>query len=60
VRRKPKAKYWKATGDHRERHRLEALCGWPSLDWREFPVPSEHQQFVSRALDYPGPVPGVR
>lgn len=45
VRRKPKAKYWTATGDRRDRHRLTGLCGWPSLDWREFPVPVEHQQF---------------
>jgi hypothetical protein len=42
VRRKPKAKYWRATGDRRERRRLEALCAWPSIDWDTFPVPSEH------------------
>lgn len=45
VRRKPKAKYWRATGDRRDRRRLERMCGWPSLDWREFPVPFEHRQF---------------
>lgn len=44
VRRKPKAKYWTATGDRRERARLTRLCAWHSLDWREFPVPDEHRQ----------------
>lgn len=42
VRRKPKAKYWIATGNRRERKALERACAWPSIDWREFPVPSEH------------------
>lgn len=42
VRRKPKAKYWKATGGRRDRKRLEAACAWPSLSWDEWPVPSEH------------------
>jgi hypothetical protein len=42
VRRKPKAKYWCATGDRRDRARLETACAWPSLDWREYPVPDEH------------------
>lgn len=42
IRRKPKAKYWLATGDRRERRRLDSLCGWPKLDWHEYPVPTEH------------------
>lgn len=42
VRRKPKAKYWIATGNRRERMALEGVCGWPSLDWATYPVPSEH------------------
>lgn len=42
VRRKPKAKYWRATGNRRERLALERACMWPSLDWDLFPVPTEH------------------
>jgi hypothetical protein len=42
VRRKPKAKYWRATGNRRERKALERACAWPSLDWDRFPVPTEH------------------
>ena len=44
VRRKPKAKYWRATGDKRERRDLERACGWPSLSWADYPVPTEHVQ----------------
>lgn len=42
VRRKPKAKYWIATGNRRERIALQRECAWPSLDWDTYPVPSEH------------------
>lgn len=42
VRRKPKAKYWRATGNRRDRRNIEAACGWPSLDWDRYPVPTEH------------------
>lgn len=42
VRRKPKAKYWRATGDRRDRRNLSRMCAWPSLDWDRFPVPTEH------------------
>jgi hypothetical protein len=45
VRRKPKAKYWITTGTKRDRRYLESICKWPSLDWREHPVPFEHEQF---------------
>lgn len=39
VRRKPKVRYWTATGTPAERRRLTKLCGWPSLDWHEVPPP---------------------
>ena len=44
VPRKPKVKYWTATGNRRERRDLARLCEWPSLDWREFPPPTEHMR----------------
>lgn len=43
VRRKPKARYWTTTGNRREKARLASMCRWPVLDWREWPVPNEHQ-----------------
>lgn len=40
VRRFPKVKYWTTTGPTRtERRRLNALCGWPQMDWRVLPPP---------------------
>jgi hypothetical protein len=39
VRRVPKVKYWKATGNRSERKALERLCGWPQLSWKELPPP---------------------
>jgi len=42
VRRKPKIKYWRATGDRRERKELESICGWEKLDWKEMPPPTKH------------------
>lgn len=54
VRRKPKAKYWIATGDRRERKALERACGWPSIGWDRFPVPAEH---VHLRLDRIGVTP---
>ena len=42
VRRKPKVKYWIATGNRRERRALEASCGWPKLDWKMHPPPTVH------------------
>lgn len=44
VRRKPKARYFIATGDKRQRRELYDLCGWKSLDWKEIPTPNEHKQ----------------
>jgi hypothetical protein len=46
VRRKPKVKYWTVTGNRRERHRLEASCLWPKLNWKTTPPPSEHRQAI--------------
>ena len=43
VRRRPKVKYWIVTGNKSDRRRLAALCGWPVLDWKTLPPPSEHQ-----------------
>ena len=33
VRRLPKHRYWIATGNRRDRKRLTAACGWPSVRW---------------------------
>ncbi len=38
VRRKPKHKYWIATGNRRDRKKLEAICGWPLLSWKPHTV----------------------
>ena len=45
VRRKPKIKYWTVSGDRRERRNMKKVCGWPSMCWREYPPPTEHQKF---------------
>lgn len=39
TRRLPKVKYWTTTGTRRDRKRLERLCAWPSLSWKEQPPP---------------------
>jgi len=44
VRRKPKAKYWTVTGDKRDRKKLSNLMSWPSISWKDYPVPNEHVQ----------------
>lgn len=44
VRRKPKARYWTVTGNKTEKRNLRRECRWPTLDWRELPVPTEHRQ----------------
>ena len=46
VRRKPKVRYWKTSGNKRDRRRLEAMCQWPRMDWSETPPPVEHRQLV--------------
>ena len=48
VRRKPKARYWTTTGNKKERKRLADECGWPTLSWKDYPVPQEHTQLVLR------------
>ena len=44
VPRKPKAKYWIATGSKADRKRLNNMCCWPKLCWDEHPVPFEHKR----------------
>lgn len=46
VRRRPKVKYWTATGTPAERRQIRALSGWPVMDWSEEPPPLEHRQRV--------------
>lgn len=41
VPRKPKARYWTVTGDRRQKKAMRAVCAWPSLSWKEKPVPFE-------------------
>lgn len=41
VRRKPKVKYWIITGNRRQKHELSFFCGWPSLDWKTQPPPTD-------------------
>jgi hypothetical protein len=47
VRRKPKVKYWTTTGNRKERKALAATCEWPTLDWKAYPPPIEHVQFIA-------------
>src|SRR3990170_1956216 len=42
VRRRPKVKYWTVTGNRSEQRSLTELSGWPSLDWKTLPPPTEH------------------
>lgn len=46
VRRKPKVKYWTVSGPKKSKSKIEALCSWPTLDWRQYPPPTEHCQLV--------------
>lgn len=46
VRRKPKVKYWTVTGNPTDRRVLTKLCGWPIMDWKAEPPPTEHRQRV--------------
>ena len=46
VRRKPKIKYWIVSGNRRDRRALKLKCCWPSLSWREYEPPTEHQKFI--------------
>lgn len=38
-RRQPKVRYWRASGDRRERFKLEQLCAWPRMNWKQEPPP---------------------
>ena len=42
VRRKPKVRYWIATGNRVERQFLETACAWPKMDWKIDPPPMTH------------------
>lgn len=44
VRRRPKVRYWKVSGNKRDRRRLEAMCNWPKMCWEETPPPTEHRK----------------
>lgn len=46
VRRKPKVKYWTATGTRRDRRNLKRACQWPKLSWLDLPPPTEHRQYL--------------
>ena len=44
VRRRPKVKYWTATGTPSERREIRRNSGWPVMDWVAEPAPQEHRQ----------------
>lgn len=44
VRRRPKVRYWTATGTPSERRAIRAAAAWPVMDWNEEPPPLEHRQ----------------
>lgn len=46
VRRRPKVRYWKVSGNRRDKKRLEAMCKWPKMCWDSQPPPIEHQKLV--------------
>lgn len=39
VRRKPKVRYWRSSGDKRQKKWLESICGWPKMNWKTQPPP---------------------
>lgn len=49
VRRVPKVRYWTVTGNRRDKRRLEAICQWPRMCWKQNPPPSEHKQLLVEA-----------
>ena len=49
VRRVPKVKYWRTTGNKTERRHLETLCPWPKLDWKVIPPPVPVTESVNQA-----------
>jgi len=42
IKRKPKIKYWTATGSKSEKKSLIKKCGWPSISWKDYPPPIDH------------------
>lgn len=49
VRRRPKVRYWIATGNRTERKEIERSTGWLSMDWVAEPPPIEHRRRVACA-----------
>lgn len=45
VRRRPKVKYWKTSGNRRDRKRLEKMYTWPKMCWVATPPPIKHIQY---------------
>lgn len=41
--RSTKARYWTITGNRKERHELAKIAAWPSISWKDYPVPNGHQ-----------------
>lgn len=52
-RRIPKVKYWTVTGNHTERRHLRAVAGWPVLDWKVTPPPSQTAADAATADGHP-------
>lgn len=50
VRRKPKARYWTATGSRKEKRTLRSACAWPSMNWKDHPPPNEHLRLNSTKI----------
>lgn len=44
VRRRPKVRYWTATGTPAERKQIRRESGWPAMDWTAEPPPLEHRK----------------
>lgn len=44
VRRRPKVRYWTATGTRTERRLIRKQSGWPVMNWSEEPPPTEHRK----------------
>jgi len=44
VRRRPKVRYWTATGTPAQRREIRRNAAWPVMDWSAEPPPTEHRQ----------------
>jgi len=51
IRRLPKVKYWKTTGNRSDRRRLERLAGWPKLSWRDQPPPGSETHVANHTSE---------